>query len=53
MYDPDAHLPRINKGMIYLGRLPHCRNQACSREAGQHACSADTDRRRRIDRDGA
>ena len=19
MYDPDAHLPRINKGMIYLG----------------------------------
>lgn len=22
MFDPDAHLPRINRGMIYLGACP-------------------------------
>jgi hypothetical protein len=37
--DPYAHMPRINRGMVYLGALPHCGDttrQGDTRESSRH-----------------
>jgi hypothetical protein len=41
MFDPDAHMPRVNRGMVYLGALPHRRDSAGSGAAGECAGGAD------------